>query len=141
VNPVPRVRRACPADSDAIRAIQSASPEAAQWEIPQYFEYEVRLAECGSTVAGFLAARTLGAGESEILNLAVAPAFRRHGVGRALLRTWIEETGGTIYLEVRASNEAAQKFYKSLGFELFAVRPQYYSSPAESAIVMKFHSC
>jgi [ribosomal protein S18]-alanine N-acetyltransferase len=141
VNPVPRIRLASPADKDAIRAIQSSSPEAAQWEVFQYFEYEVRVAEYASVVAGFLAARTLAAGESEILNLAVAPEFRGRGIGRALLRAWMEEAAGTIYLEVRSSNQAAQKFYKSLGFEVVVVRPQYYSAPSESAIVMKFHSC
>lgn len=141
MTPAPRIRRAAPADSDAIRAIQSTSPEAAQWEISQYFQYEVRVAESDSDVVGFLAARTLGAGESEILNLAVAPEFRRRGIGRTLLQAWMKEAAGIVYLEVRASNQAAQQFYKSVGFELLTVRPQYYSTPPESAIVMKFHSC
>ena len=141
MNAAPRIRRASPADSAAIQTIQSASPQAAQWEVPQYFQYEVRVAETGSGVVGFLAARTLAAGESEILNLAVAPEFRRRGLGRTLLRAWMDEVAGTVYLEVRASNQAALDFYKSLGFEVVVVRPEYYSSPPESAIVMKFHSC
>ena len=141
MKPAPLIRRASPADSETILAIQSAIPEAAQWDVAQYFQYQVRVAESDSNVVGFLAARTLAAGESEILNLAVAPEFRRQGIGRALLQAWLEEFAGTVYLEVRASNEAAQKFYKSLGFAVVVVRPQYYSSPPESAIVMKFHSC
>jgi ribosomal-protein-alanine N-acetyltransferase len=46
-----------------------------------------------------------------------------------------------VYLEVRQSNYAAQKLYHSLGFEVIGVRPDYYASPVESGIVMKFLSC
>jgi ribosomal-protein-alanine N-acetyltransferase len=128
-------------DLAAITAIQAESPEAAQWEPQSYLDYECRVAACGSTVTGFVVLRTLAAGESEILNLAVAPGFRRRGVARALIGSWLREFSGTVFLEVRTSNKVAQKFYKSLGFQELTVRPKYYSSPEESGIVMKFHSC
>ena len=137
----PQVRRGEPSDLSAISDIQAASPEAAQWPSADYLEYDLHVAVAGSAVVGFLVTRTLAAGESEILNLAVAPECRRQGVARALLETWISAVRGDIFLEVRASNEAAQKFYKSLGFKEFIVRPQYYSSPPETGIVMNFHSC
>jgi ribosomal-protein-alanine N-acetyltransferase len=128
-------------DLDAIAAIQSASPEAAQWEPVDYFQYDLQVSVVDGHVAGFLVARTLALGESEILNLAVAPEHRRQGIARSLVKTWLSGVTGDVFLEVRASNEAAQKFYKSLGFQVVSVRSEYYSSPAETAIVMKFHSC
>jgi ribosomal-protein-alanine N-acetyltransferase len=85
-------------------------------------------------------ARTLGT-ESEILNLAVAPEFRRRQVARELLRAVLRDPRGDIFLEVRESNVAARKFYESIGFEEIQIRKKYYHSPPETAIVMKFHSC
>ena len=135
------IRRAEAADPPAVTAIQAASPEAAQWEASQYLSYDLWVAVREGSIAGFLAVRTLVEGESEILNLAVAPYQRRQGVARALLEAVLRECRGDVFLEVRASNEGAQKSYKSVGFQEIAIRPQYYSAPLESAIVMKFHSC
>jgi ribosomal-protein-alanine N-acetyltransferase len=135
------VRRGERSDLEAISAIQAASPEAAQWAPIDYLQYDLFIAASGTHVTGFLVTRTLAPGESEILNLAVAPECRRRGIARALVETWMRSVQGDIFLEVRASNEAAQKFYKSLGFEAFVARPEYYQSPPETGIVMKFHSC
>ena len=138
---IPPVRRGEPSDLDAIRAIQKARPEAAQWDVSEYLHYDLRVAVPGAGIAGFLVARTLAPGESEILNLAVAPESRRQGVARALWAAYLRDVTGEVYLEVRASNEAAQEFYKSVGFKVVTLRSEYYSSPVETAIVMKFHSC
>ncbi len=121
--------------------IQAASPGAAQWKPADYLDYDFHVAVLETRVAGFLVTRTLVPGESEILNLAVAPEWRRQGVARTLLQTWLGSVQGAVFLEVRASNETARKFYRSVGFEEFIVRPQYYASPPETGIVMKFHSC
>jgi ribosomal-protein-alanine N-acetyltransferase len=40
-------------------------------------------------------------------------------------------------LEVRESNVAARRLYERLGFAEIARRPNYYSSPVETAIVME----
>jgi ribosomal-protein-alanine N-acetyltransferase len=135
------VRAAAPCDLPAILAIQTSSPEAAQWEVSQYLAYHLRVAVSPSGLAGFVVARTLVRGESEILNLAVAPEFRRQGVARALIEGWLRDFPGTVFLEVRASNKTAQKAYKCLGFQELITRPEYYDSGSESGIVMKFHSC
>ena len=135
------MRRAQPDDLAAIGAIQRASPEASQWDPSEYLSYELRIASWDTQLAGFLVGRTLAPGESEILNFAVVPEWRRRGVGRTLIEAWIREFPGDVYLDVRASNETAQKFYKALGFELVVERPEYYTSPPETGIVMKFHSC
>lgn len=138
---LPPMRAGTSADLDAVATIQLASPEAAQWEPKDYLQYDLRVALVNGEIAAFLVSRTLTAGESEILNLAVAPEHRRRGVARGLVEAWLRGVKGDVFLEVRASNEAAQKFYKSLGFQVVSVRSEYYSSPVETAIVMKFHSC
>ncbi|PWU03320.1 MAG: ribosomal-protein-alanine N-acetyltransferase [Terriglobia bacterium] len=129
------------ADLDAIRAIQYASPEAAQWDPEEYFGYQVWVGETAEAVCGFLVVRTPVAGESEILNLAVSPECRRQGIARALLHSCLDQFQGAVYLEVRASNQAARNLYKSVGFQELTVRTGYYSDPPEDGIVMKFHSC
>lgn len=56
-----------------------------------------------------------------VLTVAVAPAWRRHGVGRDLLRRgygWAEALGlRKISLNVRSGNAAAIALYRSEGFE------------------------
>ncbi len=135
------VRRGVEGDREAVAAIQRASPEAAQWEPDGYTAYDFRVAVEDQSVAGFLVARRVAEGESELLNLAVEPRFRRRGIARELLRALRADNSDTLYLEVRESNETARKFYKSMGFREVSVRPGYYTSPAEAAIVMKLCSC
>jgi ribosomal-protein-alanine N-acetyltransferase len=135
------IRRGGADDLDAVAAIQQASPGAAGWKVADYLEQEFLIALEGNRIVGFLVARTLVAGEREILNLAVAPDFRRKGVARLLLDRALEGFCGEVFLEVRESNGVAQKFYKSLGFKGLSKRTGYYDNPPETAIVMKFHSC
>jgi ribosomal-protein-alanine N-acetyltransferase len=138
---IPTIRSGGAADLDAIGAIQGASPEAARWDVRDYLQYDLRVAICGKQIAGFLVCRTVDTAECEILNLAVSPDFRRQGMGRALVKSLLATFAGTVFLEVRASNQAAIDLYKSLNFQVVSRRPEYYTSPPEAAIVMKFHSC
>jgi len=91
-------------------------------------------------LAGYLLARTI-AGEAEILNLAVLPKARRHGVGRSLLRAGLGEVvrrGATkAFLEVRESNVAAQRLYEEAGFRPVGVRTGYYRRPKENAVLLE----
>ena len=123
-------------DLPAIAAIQSESPEAAQWKPGDYLQYDLRVAIEDGRIVAFLVA-----GESEIFNIAVAPSHRRQGLARELLRAFLNDSTEPVFLEVRASNHAARNLYKSLGFEEISVRNSYYQEPPEPAIVMKFHSC
>lgn len=97
------------------------------------------VADDGGAVAGY-AVGTVAADEGEILNLAVEQASRRRGIGRALLERLIEEleTAGarSLFLEVRASNEAAIGLYQSKGFRIFGRRKGYYAEPREDAVTM-----
>jgi [ribosomal protein S18]-alanine N-acetyltransferase len=135
------IRRAEPRDLNRIAAIQAASPEAAGWNVADYLRYDSWVAISEDQTAGYLVARTLSEGESEILDLAVAPEFRRRGVARALLQELLARSNHSIFLEVRVSNLAARNLYKVLGFQEIGFRTEYYHLPPESAIVMKLHSC
>ncbi|GAA1440025.1 ribosomal protein S18-alanine N-acetyltransferase [Leifsonia poae] len=82
-----------------------------------------------------------GAAEGDIQTIAVAPAARRHGLGRALMLALIGEArkrgAREVFLEVRADNPAAQTLYRALGFEEIGVRPRYYQPDDVDAIVMR----
>jgi [ribosomal protein S18]-alanine N-acetyltransferase len=138
---MPVIRRAEAGDWEAIAAIQSASPEAAHWPVAEYMPYEFTVSIADGGVAGFLVWRRLAEGECELLTLAVAPAFRRRGIARELLKPLLNLGNNEVFLEVRESNRTARIFYKSMGFQEVSIRRGYYEYPSEAAIVMKFHSC
>lgn len=79
--------------------------------------------------------------EFRLMTLAVDPALRRQGFGRALLRGAMalgRAQGATrALLEVRASNTAALRLYEREGFRRVAVRPRYYVNPVEDAVLME----
>jgi ribosomal-protein-alanine N-acetyltransferase len=91
-------------------------------------------------VAGYVIAQD-AADEAEILNLAVAPAQHRGGIGRALVERALATLAGRgarrVFLEVRESNAAARALYAALGFEEVGRRPKYYRRPVEDAIVLR----
>src|SRR5580704_6774866 len=117
ISNMPVIRRAEPGDWEAVAAIQSASPEAAHWPVADYPRYEFTVAILEAAVAGFLVWRPLAEGECEVLNLAVAPAFRRRGIARELLKPLLNSGDNQVFLEVRESNRTARMFYNSLGFQ------------------------
>jgi ribosomal-protein-alanine N-acetyltransferase len=73
-------------------------------------------------------------GEAEILNIAVAPSHRRNGIATALIDSL---DAPEVFLEVRESNEPAQRLYSKLGFRTVGRREQYYDDPEEAALVMR----
>ncbi len=91
------------------------------------------------TVAGFIIFWVVE-DEMHILNLAVLPAVRRQRVAKQLVITALRLAAGKgakrAFLEVRASNLAAQKLYSDIGFTGTSVRRDYYDSPPEDAVVM-----
>ncbi len=135
------IRRAEEADLPSIAAIQAACPESAVWNPEEYLAYDLFAAECDGFVAGYLCARQTAPGEREILNIAVEPGSRRLGVGRALLDSYLKGFRGEVFLEVRMSNLGAMDFYKSIGFQRFSIRSEYYDHPVEDGVVMRLHSC
>jgi len=99
--------------------------------------FVARTRECA--VAGFCAF-WLVLDEIHINNVAILPEYRGRGFGTRLMRRVLTEgrrLGATrATLEVRASNEAARRFYEGLGFQATAVRKQYYTNPVEDAVIL-----
>ena len=93
----------------------------------------------GETVAGYIGSQSV-LGESDMMNLAVAPAYRRQGVGKALVNAllWVlSEDNHCLTLEVRATNAPAIALYEGLGFRQVGRRPRYYLSPPEDALILR----
>lgn len=80
------------------------------------------------------------ADELHILDLATEIPFRRKGIARQLVLAALKEGKDRgvrrAFLEVRASNRAAQMLYGGLGFITSLVREGYYDLPVENAVVM-----
>ena len=78
--------------------------------------------------------------QGHVTNIAVAEQHRGKGYGRlvtAALMQYAANLGATyLTLEVRASNQAAQNLYASLGFIKVSVRKRYYEDTGEDAWLM-----
>ena len=93
----------------------------------------------GDTVAGYVGSQTV-MGETDMMNVAVSPAYRQRGIAReliqALLRELARQGSHRLTLEVRASNAPARALYESLGFAQVGRRPNYYRNPKEDALIL-----
>lgn len=94
----------------------------------------------GDVVAGYVGSQTV-LGESDMMNLAVAPTYRRRGLGEQLVNTLISrlrESGNhCLTLEVRVSNAPAIALYTNMGFVQVGKRPNYYRNPKEDALILR----
>lgn len=86
--------------------------------------------------AGFTLIRA-APGEEELLLIAVDPAYRGRGLGKAMLKGFMEDacqrSASRIYLEMRANNPA-EHLYRSVGFEPIGRRKDYYRAPGDTRI-------
>ncbi len=137
------IRNACEGDVDFI-----ASLEKETFSVPQSRddflkmldgEKHLLVAVCNGETAGYVSAYTV-CRETDIMTVAVAPAYRKNGIGHALINALCEKLCGesdAIFLEVRRSNGAARRLYSSHGFFEVGVRKNYYKLPTEDAILYK----
>lgn len=131
------IRIATPDDAAALASLHAKS-FAEPWDTAAM----VALLEGEGVIAltapdGFILVRAV-ASEAEILTLAVDPAARRHGLGRALV-----EAGGqaavnagaeSLFLEVAQDNAAALALYARCGFEPVGRRRGYYRRAGGEAV-------
>ena len=94
----------------------------------------------GDKVAGYVGSQSV-LGESDMMNVAVHPDFRRQGIAEALVVELVEQLkrkgNYCLMLEVRASNDPARKLYEKLGFVQVGLRKNYYRNPKEDACILR----
>lgn len=140
------VRAATSRDIDGIAAIEAAAfsqpwsrASFAELLVTPFAKMLVAVHEA-DRIIGY-AVIYLAAEESELANLAVSASYRGRGVGRRLLDAAMSEAAArgahAMYLEVRASNFAAQALYGSAGFAAVGRRHRYYQQPVEDALVLR----
>ena len=140
-----RLRPMTEADQSRVHRIELASYDY-PWTPGNFADslkagYSMWVHEADSEVIGYYVMMA-AAGEAHILNLTIAPSWRRHGLGRDLLNHCLacacDHHTESVYLEVRTSNTAAIALYHSSGFSDLAVRRAYYPSHngREDALIM-----
>ena len=94
----------------------------------------ILIAERNGVCVGCCALIAMGPGEYELAKMAVAPAERRHGIGRRLMARAIalaESIGATrLYLESNATLPGAVALYESMGFRHLPkerIKPSHYA--------------
>lgn len=97
------------------------------------------VAEKDGYIVGYVISRTIG-DKAHIIAIAVDPVYRGRGIGKGLMEATMTafETKRVkeIYLEVRASNTQAIRFYETLGFHRKDLLRSYYSD-GEDGILLK----
>ncbi|MBI5500884.1 MAG: ribosomal protein S18-alanine N-acetyltransferase [Deltaproteobacteria bacterium] len=142
----PRLRLADPADLPGILAIERASFPS-PWTEPMFAEElkndwsHLWVIEAGPerSIVAFCVF-WVAADEIHLLNIAVAPPWRRRGLARHLLTAIIAfaeaRVASHVVLEVRPSNTPAQRLYRQFDFRPVGLRPNYYADNGEDAILM-----
>jgi len=92
------------------------------------------------TVVGYIVFSILH-GEAHILNIAVAPACQRQGIGKYLLTSALEMIavldGREVFLEVAVTNLPAQYLYRQFGFRICGIRKNYYGRYKDAYVFHK----
>jgi [ribosomal protein S18]-alanine N-acetyltransferase len=149
-SPIPVIRPLRPdkaADCARLHAAEFAHPWSAQ-EIAALIARSITFAAAALDPAsgelrGFVLSR-LAADETEILTIAVEPALRGRGVGRALLSESLRQAANagakSMFLEVDENNAPALALYARLGFVKVGERVGYYRRKGglrATAVVMR----
>jgi ribosomal-protein-alanine N-acetyltransferase len=99
------------------------------------------VAEHDDRVVGFMVYE-LHKTRIHVLNFAVAPGYRRRGVGSQMLAKLTGKLSSQrrtrIVLEVRETNLFAQLFFRENGFRAVSVLKDYYADSPEDAYMMQY---
>ena len=94
----------------------------------------------GERLAGYIGSQTV-LDETDMMNVAVHPDFRRKGIAESLVNALVEQLKANgsrcLTLEVRASNMPAIALYEKLGFSEIGRRKNYYRNPREDALILR----
>jgi ribosomal-protein-alanine N-acetyltransferase len=142
------LRPARPDDLDDVMAIETASFPTDAWSPSSMAATLVDqdttaiVATEADAIIGYAAVLAPhGAGDADVLTIAVAEGARGRGAGRALLERLLAAAGergaSRVFLEVRADNPVATALYASAGFEAIGRRAHYYQPDGVDAVVMR----
>jgi ribosomal-protein-alanine N-acetyltransferase len=133
------------ADLDAVIGVEQAAYQFPWTEgifrdcIRVGYDCHVAVAEHGICGYGVL---SIAVDECHVLNLCVHPDYQGRGIGRGLLDHLLDigrsRGAGSVFLEVRPSNQAALSLYRNTGFNEVGVRPAYYPGEfgREDAVIL-----
>ncbi len=132
-------------DLDAVHAIECES-FATPWS-RQSFEEELTRNRCARYLVIEQDGEVAGYGgvwfvvdEAHVTNIAIAPRWRGRGLGTRLLEDMLQFAADSgmafMTLEVRRSNEVAQRLYRAHGFVDVGYRKRYYEDNHEDALIM-----
>lgn len=97
------------------------------------------VAKVGPTVVGYSGLMLVGE-DAHVTTIAVDPRWHRNQIGTRLLLNIARDAGARgarhLTLEVRVSNEPAQRMYRTFGFRPAGIRKGYYVETNEDALVM-----
>lgn len=126
--------------TEPIAGAEAPSREAGLWgTIRRIVGVDGHEGEPAERVLGFLG-MWLVVGEAHVVTVAVRAPRRREGIGERLfiagIELAIEHDQETVTLEVRRSNEAAQRLYRKYDLQAVGTRPRYYTDNHEDAVIM-----
>ena len=146
------IRTAQAADAESMVEVERAvyvgqAPWAAKSfliEISKLGQRQYLVATVNGQVIAFIGATFLkNYTEVHITNLAVSPVWQNHNIGSKLIKIIAEQTNqlniNLLTLEVRKSNEAAQRLYQRLGFKITGEKVEYYDNDHENALDMALY--
>ena len=140
------IRRMRDADVPAVLLVEKDSYEF-PWSAGNFIDsihagYSAWVYEVGGEIIGH-AVLMMVLDEAHLLNITIAPSWRRQGLGRVLLEHAMNaarhQLARALFLEVRPSNTTAIALYEKSGFEAIGLRKGYYPAQEgrENALVMR----
>ena len=141
--PPTRLRAATTDDVDAVAALEEQVFGADAWsrdgvhdEITGPLRQAVVAVDEDAQVCGYVV--VLGVAEvADLQRIVVAPAYRRRGVGSALLGACDLSAHERVVLEVRADNHPALAFYRLHGFAEMSRRRAYYADGTDAVVMQR----
>ena len=110
-----------------------------RWFLPGRYSAANQTLTISHYIIGFVGFWVM-ADEAHITSIAVRENYRRQGIGELLIVSVIDMAmrlkARIVTLEVRVSNEGAQRLYSRYGFSKVGIRKGYYNDNHEDAVIM-----
>jgi len=139
------IRKATKKDIDRICAVEKASfttpwsKEAFRKELSTNRFAHYYVLELGKEIVGY-AGMWIILDEAHVTNVAIHPKYRGLKLGELLMRSLMANAkilgAKSMTLEVRVSNDVAQRLYRKLNFKEQGIRKKYYADTMEDALIM-----